>query len=403
MFLKISARRAVCFLLVLALGLTASVAWGAPRNTPNPQSPETNVISLKSSSAVLLDAASGQVIFEKNAHERRHPASVTKVMTLVVAFEALQERLVSLNDEVQASPNATGLGGTQIYLEPGERMRLEETLKAVAIASANDAAVALAEHVAGTEEAFVEMMNQKARQLGMVNTHFVNPHGLDADDHYTTAYDLALLSRYAASIPDLVKLTSVYRDKLFGNRKQPFDLDNRNKLVRFYQGADGLKTGFTSKAGYTLAATALRGGTRMIATIMGAPTFEVRMAEARKLLDFGFATYQSVLVARKGEAFGNAVRIKGGLPDRLTAVLDKDFLATIRKGQEKGMITETELPLAVDAPVAEGQIIGYLVVKKDDREIGRAPLVAPFPASRAGYFRTLWNFFWDVLRPASEK
>lgn len=383
-------RKAVVFFMVLTLSLAGSTgAWGAPKTAP--------ALDLKSTSIVLMDAASGQVIYEKNPHERRHPASVTKVMTLVLVYDALRDGKISVEDEVEASTKATRLGGTQIWLEPGERMKAGELLKALAIASANDASVALAEHVAGTEEAFVELMNQKAAELGMRNSHFANPHGLDADDHYTTAYDLALLSRYATSIPDLIQLTSIYRDKLKGNRLKEMDLDNRNKLVRFYQGADGLKTGWTTGANYTLAATAKRGETRMIATIMGAPTADVRMAEARKLLDLGFASFHSVLMGRKGEVYGDPIRVKRGVPDRLTAVLAQDFLVTVRKGQEKGLVMGIELSPVVDAPVIEGQVMGYLVVKRDDREMGRSPLIAAVPASKAGYLRLTWEFLWDVL------
>ncbi len=394
-------RKAVTVFLAIALSLAASAAWGAPKAQPVPKKPQAPDLNLKSASVVLMEAASGQIIYEKDPHERRHPASVTKVMTLVLVFDALREGKITLDDEVEASPSATRLGGTQIWLEVGERMKVSDLLKAVAIASANDASVALAEHVAGTEEGFVAMMNEKAQELGMKNTHFANPHGLDANDHYTTAHDLALLSRYATSQPELVQLTSIYRDKLKGNRDKEIDLDNRNKLVRFYQGADGLKTGWTTGANYTLAATAKRGETRMIATIMGAPDAGTRMAEARKMLDFGFASFHSILVAKGGEAFGSPVRVKRGVPDRLTAVLAQDFLVTVRRGQDKGLVSEVELPPGVEAPVAQGQVLGYLVVKKDGIEAGRAPLVAPVPVARAGYFRLTWEILWDVLWPGS--
>lgn len=320
-------------------------------------------------------------------------------MTLLLAFEAIEQGRVKLTDEVVASPEAASLGGTQIWLEPGERMTVSDLLQAVAVASANDASQALAEFVGGSSEGFVEVMNRRAAELGMKDTHFANAHGLDQDGHYTSAYDLALLSREAVRHPDLLKLTSVYDTTVtLGNRSKPNRLTNRNRLVRFYDGADGLKTGMTDAAKYSLAATAKRGSSRFITVIMGSPTPTARQNEAIKLLNLGFASYTSVPLARAGAPVGEPVRVVRGTKDRVTATVPSDFGVAVRKGQEKKVKTEVALPQSVVAPLEKGAAVGEMIVTLDGKELTRTPLVAAEAVSRATLFRTLWMTFSRLIR-----
>lgn len=372
----------------LAAAAGAAVVSGPGLDGPEP----------KSQSLVLMDAASGQVLYAKNPDERRHPASVTKVMTLSVAYDALQAGQISWDDEAETSLAAQKLGGTTVFLEAGERVTVRNLMRAIAIASANDASLVLAEHIAGSEAAFADLMNEKAARLGMVNTHFVNPHGLDHDNHYTTAYDLALLARHVAlHQPELLEFTKVFHDYFEHNNGRRTDMANFNRLVTLYDGADGLKTGFTAKAGYTLAATAQRGGTRLIATVMGAPTPADRQSEAMRLLDYGFAHFVSVPVADAGTVLAE-VQVLRGLHDRVAAVLPEAVALTQRRGQELPVEQSVELTaVRVPAPVQQGDVLGYLVVTAGDEE-RRIPVVAAADVPRAGAIRLFWRYltgaFW---------
>ncbi|MGE5591828.1 MAG: D-alanyl-D-alanine carboxypeptidase family protein [Bacillota bacterium] len=387
-------------LLVVAASLLVSAPLPAVAATGGtPAAPPAPALTLESPSAVLMEATSGQVLFEKDAHERRPPASVTKVMTLLLAFEAIEQGRIKLTDEVVASPEAASLGGTQIWLEPGERMKVSDLLQAVAVASANDASQALGEFVGGSAEGFVDLMNRRAQELGMNDTHFANPHGLDQEGHYTSAYDLALLSRAAVRYPELLKLTAVYDTTVnLGNRSKPVRLTNRNRLVRFYDGADGLKTGMTDTAKYCIVATARRGASRFIAVIMAAPTPTVRQNEVTKLLNLGFATYASVPLVRTGEPVGQPVRVVRGTRDRVVATVPQDFGVAVRKGQEKKVKTQTVLPPSVQAPLAKGDRVGELVVTLDGKELARTPLVAAEGIPRATLLRTFWMTFTRLIR-----
>lgn len=386
-------------LLVLALCLALALPGASPVAAATPETgAETGGVELKSPSVVLMDAASGQTLYEKNPHERRHPASVTKVMTLSVALDAIHDGKISWDDEAETSQVAQRLGGTTVFLEAGERVSVRNLIRAVAIASANDASLVLAEHIAGSEAAFAELMNEKAARLGMTNTHFVNPHGLDHDDHYTTAFDLALLARHvAAHQPELLEFTKVFHDYFEHNNGRRTDMANFNRLVTLYDGADGLKTGFTNKAGYTLAATAERGGTRFIATVMGAATPADRQGDAMRLLDYGFAHFVSVPVADAGAVLAD-VRVLRGTTDRVQAVLADAVALTQRRGQEQAVVQTVELAaLHVSAPVQAGDVLGHLVVQSGDDTL-QVPLVAAVDVPRAGAIRLFWRYltgaFW---------
>lgn len=333
-----------------------------------------------SPSCVVMDAVSGEVLFEKDAHVKRTPASVTKIMTLVLAFEDVASGKVKLTDEAVASENAWEMGGTEVWAEPGETMPLDEWLKAVAVASANDAAVIVAEHLAGTEEAFVARMNQRAKELGMENTTFKNPHGLDEEGHETTAMDLAILSRHAVTVPHLLDYTKIYMQEFRGGKNM---LTNFNKLVYLYPGCDGLKTGHTSKSGYCISATAERDGSRFIVVLMGAETPDQRQNDAWRLLDWCFANFRSLKILEKDEYVGQA-RVLKGRTDTVGFMPERPVAVTLTKA-DKGEVRRTIVLDQVVAPVKKGDVIGSVQVEVDGRVMATVPLVAAEDVARASF------------------
>ncbi len=304
-------------------------------------------------SAVLMDAKTGTVLYAKNADLALPPASVTKIMTLLLFMEEVESGNISLSDELTVSEYAASMGGSQVYLEPGETMTAEELLKCVIIASANDAAVVLAEKVAGNEEAFIRMMNERARELGMVNTYFENATGLDDDatKHLTSAYDIALMSRALLEHDTILKYSTIWMDTI---RNGAFGLTNTNRLIRFYKGATGLKTGSTSKAGFCMSATAMRDGMHLIAVVMGADTRDVRNETAKQLLDYGFSKY--TLYENQGGAVGE-VKVIGGTKEQCGGSIPP-FFVLLPKGKNKDIQVEILFNPAVKAPVQVGDPIG---------------------------------------------
>lgn len=333
-----------------------------------------------SPSCVVMDALSGQVLFEKDAHTKRSPASVTKIMTLVLAFEDIASGAVSFADQVTASENAADMGGTEVWAEPGESMPLEEWLKAVAVASANDGAVILAEYLSGTEEAFAHRMNARARELGMSDTNFVNSHGLDAEGHLTTAMDVAILSRHAVTVPHLLDYTKIYQQEFRGGKNE---LTNFNKLVYLYPGCDGLKTGHTSKSGYCISATGTRDSSRFVVVLMGAQTPDQRMNDAWKLLDWAFANFRSLEILREGEYIGQTPVLKGK-SDAVEIRPGQPFAVTLTRG-EKGEVKKTINLTRLEAPIAKGDQVGSIEVEVDGRKVSEIPLVAARDVARAGF------------------
>ena len=351
---------------------------------------------LPAPSAILIEQSTGTVIFEKNAHERLAPASVTKVMTLLLVMEALDSGRISWDDTVIASEAAAAKGGSQIYLEAGEAMSMDDMLKSVVISSANDCAAALAEHVAGSEEAFVAMMNQRAEELGMENTHFVNCTGLDdgadAANHKTSAYDIALMSReLMKNHPDIKKFTTIWMDTV---RNGQFGLSNTNKLIRFYNGATGLKTGFTSGAGYCLSATAEREGMELIAVVMGCETSNQRTAACKAMLDYGFANY-AVITPELPEAA--AVPVTLGKARAVTAKPESAGGLLIEKGKKSSVTTDVTLEQTLAAPVTRGQRLGTMTVRAGDEILAEIPLVAGEDVGRLSW----GDLFVTVLRRAA--
>ncbi len=337
-------------------------------------------IVTEATSAILMDAASGQILYEKEAHKELPPASVTKVMTLLVAADAVASGKVKLTDIVTASENASKLGGSQIYLKPGETFTLEQMLIAIAVGSANDACVAVAEHINGTHEAFVEEMNNKALALGLKNTHFANAYGLPAEGHYTSAYDLAVISKEALNYPLVRKLTSM---KEYDLRDGKFKLWNTNKLLWWYPGADGFKTGWTNEAKYCLASTVERNGLRLICVVMGVPQVRGHFAESMKIYNYGFAKYEFKLYAPVAQKLG-VVKVQKGIEDEVIALTEKPLGATVEKGKDKNSWVETKLNPNISAPIQKGQKLGEVLLYRNDQLQASVNLIADHPIARAG-------------------
>ena len=332
-------------------------------------------LNLNAKSALLMDVATGTVLYEKECHERLAPASVTKVMTMLLIMEALDDGRIHLDDQVTASEAAAAKGGSQIYLKAGETMPVSDMLKSIAVSSANDCACAMAELIAGSESAFVEQMNQRAAELGMADTHFVNCTGLDdskeAESHRTSAYDIALMSRQLLKYhPDIKKYTTIWMDTVRGGT---FGLSNTNKLIRFYSGATGLKTGFTSGAGYCLSATAKREGMELIAVVMGCESAQKRTADCKALLDYGFATYS---VVRPGLKAGRTVAVHLGKQNTVPVELTERREILVDKAKRTSLTARVELAQLVPAPVEKGQQMGTISVYAGEKLLIQLPLAA---------------------------
>ena len=373
-------RRIVVFLLAICLVLPMGVCAQAAE------------LEVAGKSALLMDAATGTVLYEKNAHEPLAPASVTKVMTMLLIMEAIDSGKIGWNDTVTASDTAAAKGGSQIYLKAGETMSVSDMVKSIAVSSANDCACAMAEHLAGSEGAFVAQMNKRAQELGMEHTHFVNCTGLDdepeATQHLTCAYDIAVMSRQLLTFhPDIKKFTTIWMDTV---RDGSFGLANTNKLVRFYQGATGLKTGFTAKAGYCLSASAQRDGMELIAVVMGAESSQERFAACTGMLDYGFANFALVTP----ELSAGQVPVKLGAAASVTAVPAEKVELLVEKQQRGDVTVEVKLDESVAAPVSQGQRIGTMTVRCGEQILAQVPMVAKGAVARLSW----WQIFSRVMR-----
>ena len=324
-----------------------------------------------SPAAVLMDAATGKILYEKNIHEQRPCASITKVMTLLLVFEALDSGKIHLDDVVTASAHAASMGGSDIWLEEGEQMTADDMIKATAVASANDAAVALAEFISGTEDEFVRSMNARARELGMNDTVFMNCNGLDEEGHITSAYDVALMSRELIKHEEIFNYTSIWLDTLRGGETQ---IVNTNKLLKTYDGITGLKTGTTGDAGSCISATAERNGLSLIAAVLGADSGTQRFKDAAALLDYGFANYETALLGLSGELY--PVAVEGGMSDTVDVVCPDTGYVTVPKGQAEGVKQSVELAESLTAPVKKGQKVGELSFSIDGEELARFDVTA---------------------------
>ena len=375
-------RKFFCILLVLSLllpVLPASAAGTGP--------------TVAAKSALLMDAATGTVLLEQNAHEKLPPASVTKVMTMLLIMEAIDSGKIHWNDLVTASESAAAKGGSQIYLKVGETMSVTDMLKSIAVSSANDCACAMAEHISGSEEAFVQRMNQRAKELGMNDTHFVNCTGLDDDEnareHLTSADDIALMSReLMVNHPDIKKFTTIWMDTV---RDGTFGLANTNNLVRFYKGTTGLKTGYTSKAGFCLAATAQRSGMELIAVVLGSETSQERFQSCKQMLDYGFANYALIHPAPEE---GHTVPVTLGKQPTVTAVPSEQTAFLIDKAQLSQVKIQVTMDDTVAAPVSKGQRLGTMTIFAGGQVLRQIPMVATESVQKKGFL----DVFKHILR-----
>ena len=381
-FLKLPAVFAALLLYLLPLN---ALAQPLEEGTP---------MTLTAPSALLMEAETGAVIFEKNADERRPAASVTKLMTLLLLFERLDAGEIALSDQVTVSQNAADQPGSQALLDAHAVYPLQDLLKSTIIASGNDSAVALAEYVAGTEESFVTLMNQRAEELGLINTHYVNCTGLPVADQYTSARDVAVISREMCGHPTYHSYASTWLDTLVHPSGRHTDLTNTNRLVRFYRDCDGFKTGSTNEAKYCLSATAERNGMRLIAVVLGVPNSQTRFDEARAMMDYGFATYSRTQVASPGDLAGVQVPVKMGARDQADVALGKGLSLLLRSGQAGRLRFEMQLPESLTAPIAQGQEIGKIQVLLEDQLVAELPAVAAqavrLPGLLEGFTR-LWE------------
>jgi D-alanyl-D-alanine carboxypeptidase (penicillin-binding protein 5/6) len=325
-----------------------------------------------------MEAATGAILFEKDMHKQRAPASMVKMMLMLIVMEKLRAGDLHLSDTITASGHASQMGGSQIYLSEGESFTLEEMMKAIAIASANDACVAVAEHISGTVEGFLDVMNERAQALDMHDTHFGTVHGLpptngDPGD-LTSAHDMAILARELIKYPEILTWSAMREDSL---RDGKFILTNTNKLVYHFPGVDGLKTGFHAQAGFNVTATAQRSGLRMIAVVMGAPNSTVRFDEAKRLLAMGFNAYRKVVVVQKEAPIGPEIQVSGSTVRRVRAVAQEDVAVVVKKGIEKQLETDVQVPKTLSAPAHRGQVIGEVLVKHQDQILTKSAVVVP--------------------------
>lgn len=338
-------------------------------------------------SAILMDAGTGTIIYEKNSHDKLPPASITKIMTMLLTVEALDEGRLQLTDMVRTSEYAASMGGSQIFLEPGEEMSVDEMLKGIAMASGNDASVAMAEKIAGSESAFVDMMNSKAEELGLKDTHFANCNGLPAENHYSSAHDIAVISRELLKHERIIKYTGSYQDYLRKDTEKPFWLVNTNKLVRFYTGADGLKTGYTSEAKFCLSATASRDGLRAVAVVLGEPNTKTRNSEVSGMFDYLFSQYKVHTIYKPGDAIGT-LKIEKGVKKELPITAKETYSVLLKKGvTQEGIRNEVVLQKDIKAPVAADQSIGKLVVYQGTNVIKEYELKAGEAVPKAGFWK----------------
>ena len=365
-------------------------------NTDQEAVSSSNSLNLESGSAILIEQHSGKILYEHNIHEKLRPASVTKIMSVLLIMEALEEGKIQLTDQIPCSETASSMGGSQIWLDPREELSVDEMLKAICVVSANDCTVAMAEYLEGSQEAFVAKMNQKAKELGMNDTTFKNCHGIDEDGHVTSSYDIAIMSKELLNrYPQITNYTTIYMDTL---RDGKSSLVNTNKLIRNYKGATGLKTGSTSLALYNLSASATRDNLSLIAVIMKAPTTKIRFAEAQKLLDYGFSNFSYQELGKKGDII-KTVPVSKGVSSQIDIVLENDCGTIIEKGSEKNITQTIDLPDSLSAPISQNQKVGEVSYSLDGNIVASTNLVAKESIDKTNFFTLFKNLFlkWGNL------
>ena len=342
--------------------------------------------------AVLMEAETGKVLFEQDVHKQWPPASITKMMLMLIVLEKVKQSAISLSDPVEVSAQASKIGGSQVYLKQGETFTLEEMMKAIVIHSANDASEAVAERIGGSVEGFVDMMNQRAKELGLKDTRYVNVHGLPSErgesSDVTSAYDIAVLARELVKYPEILKWASIPKDEFRGGK---FVLENTNHLIGKFSGADGLKTGSYHEAGFNLAATAQRDGLRLISVTLGSPSNKIRFREGARLLSMGFNNYKMLTVMKAGDAVPKEVRIKGGKLNSIHPVAAGPIRVPIQRSEEKQVKTAVVLNGPTWAPLKKGDKLGEMVITLGEKPLGKFNLVSPQDVGRSNIFKRLWN------------
>ena len=376
-------KKVICFFICVCFMMQSVVVF-AEGNTD---------LGLNAKSAILMEESTGNILYESNPDERLPIASVTKVMTMLLIMEAVDSGKISLDDMVTVSENAMSYGGSTMFLETGEQLTVNDMLKGIAVASANDGCVAMAEHLAGSESAFVDMMNEKAKELGMENTHFMNTNGLDEDDHYSSARDVAIMSRELMKHETIFNYTSIWMDTLRGGK---FQLANTNKLIRFYDGANGLKTGSTSKALCCLSAAAKRNDMQLIAVVLGAPTSAERFASAKSLLDYGFANYAVNTQITAGDEV-QKIAVEKGVDKEVGVVAGDSCSTLVKKGQEDNITKEIKIDETITAPIEAGQKIGTMTISRDGEVIANIDLNASSAVEKKGIGLIIKDFFATIF------
>lgn len=376
-------KKVICFFICVCFMMQSVVVF-AEGNTD---------LGLNAKSAILMEESTGNILYESNPDERLPIASVTKVMTMLLIMEAVDSGKISLDDMVTVSENAMSYGGSTMFLETGEQLTVNDMLKGIAVASANDGCVAMAEHLAGSESAFVDMMNEKAKELGMENTHFMNTNGLDEEDHYSSARDVAIMSRELMKHETIFNYTSIWMDTLRGGK---FQLANTNKLIRFYDGANGLKTGSTSKALCCLSAAAKRNDMQLIAVVLGAPTSAERFASAKSLLDYGFANYAVNTQITAGDEV-QKIAVEKGVDKEVGVVAGDSCSTLVKKGQEDNITKEIKIDETIIAPIEAGQKIGTMTISRDGEVIADIDLNASSAVEKKGIGLIIKDFFATIF------
>ncbi|MFR5867942.1 MAG: D-alanyl-D-alanine carboxypeptidase family protein [Oscillospiraceae bacterium] len=376
-------KKVICFFICVCFMIQSVVVF-AEGNTD---------LGLNAKSVILMEESTGNILYENNPDERLPIASVTKVMTMLLIMEAVDSGKINLDDMVTVSENAMSYGGSTMFLETGEQLTVNDMLKGIAVASANDGCVAMAEHLAGSESAFVDVMNEKAKELGMENTHFMNTNGLDEDDHYSSARDVAIMSRELMKHETIFNYTSIWMDTLRGGK---FQLANTNKLIRFYDGANGLKTGSTSKALCCLSAAAKRNDMQLIAVVLGAPTSAERFASAKSLLDYGFANYAVNTQITAGDEV-QKIAVEKGVDKEVGVVAGDSCSTLVKKGQEDNITKEIKIDETITAPIEAGQKIGTMTISRDGEVIADIDLNASSAVEKKGIGLIIKDFFATIF------
>ena len=354
-------------------------------------------LDISSKSAVLMDASTGKILYEKNSHEKLPPASVTKVMTMLLICEALESGKIKEDDDVQISEVASSMGGSQIFLEPGEIQKVDTLLKSIAVASANDACVAMAEYVGGSVEEFVVLMNKRAKELGMNDTNFVNTNGLPVDNHYTSAYDIALMSKELLKHKKISKYLTTWMDEVVVGKKQAkIGISNTNKLVKHYQGATGVKTGFCEQAKYCLSASALRNNTHLIAVTLCAETSPIRFKDATNLLNYGFANYESVKICGANDKVAT-VKFEKGEKENVDLVAKDDLSVLIKKGDKKDFTKKVQIKEDLKLPIKKNTELGVVKVYRGDELVGESKIINTEDINKASYLQMLRRIVDNLL------